>query len=228
MPDKNRIVKPSKKARTVIAEDGTTLTVPSNWDLLAPGDAPLTKLVKSKGPSWLVQVKKGRRLISKGIWSDTKHIQDAQRELEAKRATPEYSKKRKSDLLRKEKKHLEYVENFYLGVVQFLDFDPKYEKEAQLLAKAVTELATPVGSGTVARTQRIPLTDRARSAVIAWLRHQTTGYDSMKIARVKGKRREVRRNLASQSLNLLDGYRNGSRIVEPCPLQKALENILKN
>jgi len=39
--------------------------------------------------------------------------------------------------------------------------------------------ATPVGSGTVARTKRIPVEQRAEAAVIARMRHQTTGHDSM-------------------------------------------------
>jgi Fe-S cluster biosynthesis and repair protein YggX len=51
------------------------------------------------------------------------------------------------------------------------------------MSKLVTAHATPVGSGTVARTERIPLEQRAESAVIAWMRHQTTAYDSMKIAK---------------------------------------------
>ncbi|MEZ6128720.1 MAG: DUF2293 domain-containing protein [Planctomycetaceae bacterium] len=49
------------------------------------------------------------------------------------------------------------------------------------MATAITAHATPVGSGTVARTQRIPVEQRAESAVIAWMRHQTTAYDHMKI-----------------------------------------------
>lgn len=53
----------------------------------------------------------------------------------------------------------------------------------------MTAHATPVGSGTVARTSRIPIERRAEAAVIAWLRHQTTAYDDMKIPRVKGRRR---------------------------------------
>lgn len=74
------------------------------------------------------------------------------------------------------------------------------------LAAEVTAHATPVGSGTVARTQRIPIERRAESAVIAWLRHQTTAYDHMQIARVKGKRREVRRMMAGESRRLLAKY----------------------
>ena len=69
---------------------------------------------------------------------------------------------------------------------------------------AVADHATPVGSGTVARTKRIPVERRAEAAVIAWMRHQTTAYDSMPIPRVKGKRREVRRLLAQRSKELLD------------------------
>jgi hypothetical protein len=82
--------------------------------------------------------------------------------------------------------------------------------------------ATPVGSGTVARTQRIPIERRAEAAVIAWMRHQTTAYDSMKIARVKGQRREVRRLLAARSRSVLEAYRQGHAIHDSCPLKRAL------
>jgi hypothetical protein len=88
----------------------------------------------------------------------------------------------------------------------------------------VAEHATPVGSGTVARTERIPVDERAEAAVIAWMRHKTTAYDSMVIPRVKGKRREVRRMLAARSKGLLEGYRVGRIVNEAvCPLRKALE-----
>ncbi len=81
----------------------------------------------------------------------------------------------------------------------------------------------PTGSGTVARTQRIPVERRAEAAVLAWLRHQTTAYDDMTIARVKGKRREVRRRLAEQSRRLLGAYRRGDAVdAVGCPLQAAL------
>ena len=67
-----------------------------------------------------------------------------------------------------------------------------------------------------------PIT-RAEAAVIAWMRHQTTAYDRMSIARIKGERREVRRRLAERSRQLLAQYRSGG---EPdtlrCPLARAL------
>src|SRR5881275_3093559 len=90
------------------------------------------------------------------------------------------------------------------------------------MAPAVTDHATPVGSGTVARTKRIPVERRAEAAVIAWLRHRTTGYDGMAIPRVKGKRREVRRLLAQRSSQLLEQYRRGEPAGAACPLAKAL------
>jgi hypothetical protein len=40
--------------------------------------------------------------------------------------------------------------------------------------------------------------------VIAWMRHQTTGYDGMAIPTVRGKRREVRRMLAQRSKEMLE------------------------
>lgn len=95
------------------------------------------------------------------------------------------------------------------------------------MAKAIAEHATPVGSGTVARTKRIPIEQRAEAAVIAWMRHQTTGYDGMVIPRVKGKRREIRRMLAQRSKELLAQYRRGDTFGEICPLKLALANPIQ-
>jgi hypothetical protein len=222
MPQQNRIVRPGRTERTVLTDAGEQLVVPEDWALLPPGDGPLTKTVKAKGPTWLVQVKSRKRFISKGIWAKGEHIFAAKNEVEAKRLAPGYAKKREQELARKEKKHREYVQDFYTEVLEFLDFHSRYTTLATRLARSVTELATPVGSGTVARTERIPLEDRASSAVIAWMRHQTTGYDRMAIARVKGRRRQVRRELASRSIDLLQLYREGNDIPQSCPLQRAL------
>jgi hypothetical protein len=54
------------------------------------------------------------------------------------------------------------------------------------------------------------------------MRHQTTAYETMKIPRVKGKRREVRRMLAQRSQELLGRYRRGEKVGDGCPLKKAL------
>jgi hypothetical protein len=92
------------------------------------------------------------------------------------------------------------------------------------LAKAITVHAIPVGSGTVARTHMIPIAERAAHAVIAWMRHQTTSYNNLKIPRIKGERRAVRRELAQHSIALLANYREGRNIPD-CPLQKAISRL---
>ena len=55
----HKTVKPGRRPGTVLTESGEELPVPAGWELLPPGDGPLTKLVKAKGPTWLVQVKIG-------------------------------------------------------------------------------------------------------------------------------------------------------------------------
>ncbi len=223
MPELNRLVRPGRTARSVLTESGTTLTPPEHWQLLPPGDAALTRRVKEMGPVWLLQVKMGRRLISKGIWADAGHIAQARQELEEKRATPEYARKRGTDLARRQRLHEAYVEEFYRAALGFLDFHARHRLLAETLARRVTEHATPVGSGTVARTERIPLAERVRAAVIAWMRHQTTAYDSLKIARVRGRRREVRRQLAERSAEILAMYCSGRPFDESlCPLRAVL------
>ena len=219
------IVSPGRKKGTFLSESGEILTPPAGWAFLPAGDAGVTRRVKSKGPAWVVQVTRGRRKISKGIWADAGHIRVSKQEVLAKRATPAYARQQERAIARREAAQEAYAEEFYCKVIRFLNFHPKYRTEAELLGKKISAHATPVGSGTVARTRRIPVEKRAEAAVIAWMRHQTTAYDSMKIARVKGKRREIRRELARRSVALLNAYRLGQDIEEACPLKRALEGL---
>jgi hypothetical protein len=218
----HRIVQPSRIKGTVLTESGERLTPPEDWAFLQAGDAAITRSVKAKAATWVVQVRKGRRMISKGIWAKESHIEESRKEVEEKRATPEYAKRRKSDLARRAAQHELYRVDFCAEVIHFLGFHPRYQTEAKILGRKITEHATPVGSGTVARTERIPIAKRAEAATIAWMRHQTTAYESMRIARIKGKRREVRRQLAEKSVKLLQAYRQGRELAENCPLKKAL------
>jgi hypothetical protein len=206
----------------VRAPDGKILTVPADWVLLPPGDAALTRRAKLAGDHWIVAEKKGRKLFSRGIWTSATTIERIRADLEAERSTESFAKKKAAAARQREKVQAEYVEDFFGAVVEFLAFHSDYDDLARRMAKAVTDHATPVGSGTVARTQRIPVEQRAEAAVIAWMRHQTTGYDGMVIPRVKGTRREVRSMLARRSHDLLQRYRRGEAIPESCPLKKAL------
>ncbi len=216
------IVSPGSTPQTVLSETGEKITPPKDWAFLPAGDAGVTRKVKAKGPTWVVQVTRGRRKISKGIWANARDIKESEESVSAKRSTPEYARQREKDLARRKAKHQVYVKEFCDQVIQFLDFHPNYQAMAKDLGQKITAHATPVGSGTVARTQRIPIEKRAQAAVIAWMRHKTTVYDSMKIARIKGKRREVRRQLAQVSVALLQDYRQGRDIKENCPMKKAL------
>lgn len=218
----SQVFSPGPGSNTVRANDGQILEVPRGWELLPPGDAALTRRVKAAGEHWIVQEKKGRKIFSKGVWAPADTIERIHAELAAERATEGYARKRLADVSRREKAQTAYVEDFRRAVLDFLGFHSRYDELAQRLATAVTDHATPVGSGTVARTQRIPVERRAEAAVIAWMRHQTTGYDSMTIARVKGERREVRRLLAQRSKELLARYRRGDANDSRCPLQEAL------
>ena len=213
---------PGPTPNTVRAADGRVLTAPDGWVLLPPGDAALTRRVKAAGDHWVVQEKRGRKLFSRGTWVPAATLARIRAELEAERATESYAKKKEADARRRDKAQAEYVEDFFGEVVAFLAFHPTHADLADRLARTVTDHATPVGSGTVARTKRMPVEQRAEAAVIAWMRHQTTGYDGMAIPRVRGKRREVRRMLARRSHELLDCYRRGEPAPDGCPLQKAL------
>ncbi len=219
------VLAPTTQPRVFLAPDGRRLTPPEDWDCLPPGDAGLTRRVKALGPTWTVQEKRGRKLFSQGVWAKAEHIAQARAELQTERSTEAYAKRRQSDLQRREREQSAYTVEFAQVVRDFLRFSPRYAAQQDQLARLVTAHATPVGSGTVARTERIPVEERASAAVIAWLRHQTTAYDDMSIPRIKGMRREVRRELAQVSRALLDVHRSDQPHSEArCPLCHALSH----
>jgi hypothetical protein len=214
---------PTADPRVFRAPSGALLSPAPGWACLPPGDAGLTRRVKAAGPSWQVIEKRGRKSFSRGLWAPAEHIEAARAALAAERATPAYEKRREADARRREREQGAYVEEFGAEVLGFLRFSPRWQPLGQTLAARVTAHATPVGSGTVARTERIPVERRAEAAVIAWLRHQTTAYDRMKIARVKGLRREIRRELAEISRALLDLHRReDAHATGTCPLCAAI------
>lgn len=208
----------------LIGPKGELISPPTDWIFLPAGDAGITRKVTSKGVYWRVEVKKGRRTISLGIWAPESNVSQAQLEVKATRSTTEYQNKKIYTAERREKKQAAYDAEFCRAVEKYLDFHSNFNELEKRLAKAVTTHAIPIGSGTVARTQLIPIEERAAHAVIAWMRHQTTAYDEMKIARIKGERRAVRRSLAQQSVALLTKYREGKMTSAPCILQQALNN----
>ncbi|MEZ6056623.1 MAG: DUF2293 domain-containing protein [Planctomycetaceae bacterium] len=218
------IFRPGPKVGMVRQQDGTVVPVPPGWDFFPPGDPALTRRVKAAGEYWLLQEKRGRKVFSRGIWAPKETIDSIRAALVEERADPSYAKRQHASAQRREKEQTAYVEDFGAAVFNFLNFHPDHTELALRMAEAVATHATPVGSGTVARTKRIPIEERAEAAVIAWMRHQTTGYDSMSIARIKGERREVRRALAKRSHELLEIYRSSNSTPHNCPLRAALES----
>ena len=221
--EKTRVVAPGPRHDTVRTESGEVLQAPAGWALLPPGDPGLTGRVKKAGPSWTVQEKRGRKLFSRGVWAPAATIERIRAELAVERSDPAYARKLEAGRKKRAADQAQYEEDFEQAVARFLAFAPSHAALEARLAKAIAAHATPVGSGTVARTQRIPIERRAEAATIAWLRHATTAYDSMSIPRVKGMRREVRRMLADRSRQLLARYRHGEAI-DPttCPLRRGL------
>jgi len=224
LPDTDsKEVRPFAKPRHVLDATGAILAVPADWDLLPPGDAALSRRIKADGPSWTMIEKKGNKRFSRGIWAPADRIATLRADLALERTDPSYQKKLDAGRQRRAVAETVYATDFRTAILSYLAFHPRYQLAAGAMADRITAHATPVGSGTVARTQRIPIEQRAEAATIAWMRHQTTGYDHMSIARIKGERREVRRQLAQRSKQLLTAYRTGSPIDSAtCPLQAAL------
>lgn len=226
MPTETREVRPFSKPRHVLSAEGCILPVPAHWILLPPGDAALSRRIKQDGPTWTMVELKGRKRFSKGIWAPAGRIDALRAELIAERQDPSYQRKLDSGRKRRAAEQVIYAGDFRGAVLACLDFHPTHAAKAETMSRLIADHAVPVGSGTVARTERIPIDERAAAAVIAWMRHQTTGYDRMHIPLVKGKRREVRRMLAQRSIQLLRLYRQGRAIDEAnCPLAQALKKL---
>lgn len=224
--DQQRTLTWTKDPRTFLDEHGRAVSPPTGWVCVPPGDPGLTRRVKAAGPSWTIVEKVGRKLFSHGVWAPAANVRAAREALEEERSDPAYARRLEQAARRRQEQQEEYVEDFRAAILRFLRFSVRYGAYARALADAVTEHATPVGSGTVARSKRIPLPRRAEAAVIAWMRHQTTAYDDMDIARVKGERRRVRASLAEISRAVLDLHR-GDEVHAPmaCPLCKAIVKI---
>lgn len=223
----DRVLSPGPSETQGRTVSGEMISLPNGWMIVPPGDPGLTRRIKATGDFWIVQEKKGRKVFSRGVWAPEETVVKIRADLERERDSPAYHKQRAAQAKKRDETQVAYVEDFTEAVYRFLRFDPVHDVTARNLASVVSAHATPVGSGTVARTKRIPIEQRAESAVIAWMRHQTTAYDQLKIPRVAGKRREVRRMLAERSREVLARYRNALSPQPDCPLMAALHGIDK-
>lgn len=205
--------------------DGSVIVPPSEWIFLPAGDAFVTRRVTAEKEYWRVQQQHGRRIISVGLWAPAEIIEKAKGDVADVRNDAAYQKKLESSRNRRINIEAEYEKSFKTAVVKYLDFAPVYNDLADKIADAVTKHAIPVGSGTVARSKKLTLESRAEHAVTAWLRHQATDYDHVKVPRIKGARRELRREMAKKNQRLLVRYRTGSPVEADCPLKKAIDML---
>lgn len=205
---------------------GKTVTPPAGWQFLPSGDAALTRRVKLTGPHWVVKTFYRNKLSAIGLWAPADIIAAEKTRRKQELASPEYQKRLAASRRQRDKKQARYADEFRAAVLAFLDFAPKWCAMAERLADAVTEHAVPVGSGTVARTERISIEERAEAAVIAWMRHQTSNYDERTVAHISGERRRVRQEINLESRLLLKEYRRGADVDQrSCPLAKALRRL---
>jgi len=222
--DRKEIVVYAREGVGKYWKDGHFVDMPSGWEFVASGDAGLTRRLKALATGyWVVRKTFGRKEFAIGLCVDASLAAKVRAELAAERDTPEYQRKLAAGRQRRANAQSQYQDDFESAVLAFLGFHERWRELARRLAAVVTAFTTPVGSGTVARTKRIPIEERARAAVIAWMRHNTTNYDHRYIPNVAGKRREVRRELAQESLAVLERYRRGEDAPPDCPLQLALE-----
>jgi hypothetical protein len=223
MPTETRSFLITKSDISLKDKTGKVYSVPTGWENLPAGDASVTRKLKSLGPTWTVQEKKGRKAFSHGVWAAKDQIEEAMSLVEAQRADPKHQKKLAQVKVRREEKETVFGEDIQQEIIQFLNFDQKHHLLVEQLSRLVKEHAVPVGSGTVARSSSVTLNDKAALAVMAWMRHQTSAYDSTTVPRVKGARRELRRQIARQSERILAKYRSGDDVdFGICPLYKAL------
>ncbi len=228
MPSETRSFLITKSDHRLKDNVGNIYTVPANWQNLPAGDASVTRKLKSLGPTWTVQEKKGRKTFSHGVWAAKENIEKAKALVQAQRADPKHQKSLVQAKVRREKKEVVFGDDFQQAIIRFLNFDQKYQTLVEQLSILVKEHAITVGSGTVARSSSVTLEDKAALAVMAWMRHQTSNYDSMSVPRVKGARRELRREIANRSERILAKYRNGDDVdLKTCSLYNAL-NVKKN
>src|SRR4051812_8991403 len=99
---------PGPEPNQVRAADGRVLTAPDDWTLVPPGDPGLTRRVKAAGDHWVVQVRRGRKIFSRGVWAPAASVERIRAELEQERATEGYARRQETSARRREAAQGEY------------------------------------------------------------------------------------------------------------------------
>ena len=140
-----------------LLHDGESVTPPEGWEFVPSGDAGLTRRLKMAGECWVMVHRRRNRIEAVGLWTSARRAAAVRAELELERRDPARQRRLEADKRRREAKQAAYTVEFRNAVAAYLHFAERWSGLEAKLAAAVTEHAVPVGSGTVARTQRIPL-----------------------------------------------------------------------
>lgn len=205
-------------------EENNIVKIPEMWEFLPAGDAGVTRNVTKAGEYIRVKQKRGRRLISKGVWAPKEAIEMAIAKMTTLRSTESYEKSKQYRAHKREKDLISYQEDFKKQIIIQLSFADIYHDIAVVLADKITQFATPIGSGTVARSSTLSLDLKAQKAINGWVRHRLTPYESLKIARVKGARANARKLMYEKGLKVFLPYQKGEEIPSNCPLKRELES----
>ena len=127
MPTETRTFLVTKSDQRLTDKAGKVFSVPAGWENLPSGDASVTRKLKSLGPTWTVQEKKGRKTFSHGVWAAQEQVGEAKALVEAQRADPKHQKKLAQAKVRRDEKEEVFGEDFQHAIIKFLNFDEKYQ-----------------------------------------------------------------------------------------------------
>jgi hypothetical protein len=151
------------------------IEIPEGWESLPPGDAFVTRQVKSMGPHWVAKKRAKGYTKTLGIWAPRENI-EAAKKLAAQTITVREAN-RAASRKQREKQEAKYRERFAEVVYEYLNFSRRYGRLARDIAKSVAERATGVGSERVGRTSKLTLEEKAVLAARAHIRHNYTEYE---------------------------------------------------
>ena len=163
------------------------LDPPQGWELLAAGDAFLTRTVKAAGAFWTAWSPRGRNRPHRrrlGLYAPAEAI--AKAEAAAARSSISREHQRELGARQRERAEARYRDELASAIVEFLAFAPAHRALAEGIAQAAAALASQVGSGRVGRARTLSLPERAALAARAWIRHHHTDYEDHLMAALYG------------------------------------------
>ena len=151
---------------------GDTVDIPGSYSEIRPGDAFITRRVKSCDETVYLRMEKSRGYSSIiGILAPTTVVESAQ--LEAKRTEETRRRAREKATRRRRRKDRKVLNDVVNQMMRDFPGMPYLE------AEEIAQHAFAVGSGRVGRSSFIDLEDKIDMAVIAHIRHVHSRYEEL-------------------------------------------------